>query len=140
MIKEEINIANINAIKNKDVTAKTILSIVKNKIMLAEIEKRAKNEELTDADCVSVLQKTIKELTEEAENYVKANNLIEAENVNKQKEVLEKYLPKMMDKEEIITIINSLEDKSIPSVMRHFKANFAGKVDMKLVSETLKSL
>ena len=73
--------------------------------------------------------------TEEKENYVKAGNVAEAENVEKQKEILNKYLPQMMSEEEIKNIIESLEDKSIPSVMKHFKANFAGKVDMSLVNK-----
>ena len=41
----------------------------------------------------------------------------------------------MMSEEEIREVISSLEDKSIPSVMKHFKANYAGKCDMKTVSE-----
>lgn len=140
MILNEINKANIDALKNKDENAKTILSIVKNKCKLMEIDKRTKGEELTDIDCIQILQKTIKELTEEQENYKKVNNQIEVENIGKQKEALEKFLPKMMDKEEIKNIINSLEDKSIPSVMKHFKLNYAGKVDMKDVNEVLRSL
>lgn len=140
MIIEEINKASIEALKNKDQEAKTILSIVKNKIKLMEIDKRTKNEEITDVDCVQILQKTIKELAEEQENYKKVNNQIEVENINKQKEVLEKFLPKMMSKDEILNIINSLEDKSVPSVMKHFKANFAGKVDMRDVNEVLRSM
>jgi len=140
MILDEINKANIEALKNKDQEAKTILSIVKNKFKLLEIDKRSKGEEIVDADCVQILQKTIKELTEEQENYKKVNNTIEVENIGKQKEVLEKFLPKMMDKEEIKNIINSLPDRTIPTVMRHFKANYAGKVDMRDVQEVLKSL
>ena len=37
-------------------------------------------------------------------------------------------------------IINSLEDKSVPSVMKHFKMNYAGQVDMSLVNSILRSL
>ena len=140
MIVNEINKANIEALKNKDEMAKTILSIVKNKIKLMEIEKRTKNEDLTDVDCVQILQKTIKELTEEKENYLKVNNLNEAENIEKQKLVLEKFLPKMMSKDEILAEIKKLPDTTTPTVMRHFKANFAGKVDMREVSEVLKTL
>ena len=43
-------------------------------------------------------------------------------------------------KEEIRDIINSLEDKSVPSVMKHFKMNYAGSVDMSLVNSVLRSL
>ncbi len=140
MILDEINKANIEALKNKDEVAKTILSIVKNKFKLAEIEKRTKNEELKDSDCVQILQKTLKELSEEKENYLKVNNNLEAENIQKQADVISKFLPQMMSKDEIKNIINGLEDKSVPSVMKHFKLNYAGKVDMKDVNEVLRSL
>lgn len=140
MILDEINKANIEALKNKDEVAKTILSIVKNKFKLAEIEKRTKNEELNDSDCVQILQKTLKELSEEKENYLKVNNNLEAENIQKQADVISKFLPQMMSKDEIKNIINGLEDKSVPSVMKHFKLNYAGKVDMKDVNEVLRSL
>ncbi len=46
----------------------------------------------------------------------------------------------MLDNNKIREIILSLEDKSIPSVMKHFKQNYAGKVDMKDVNNVLKSL
>ena len=44
----------------------------------------------------------------------------------------------MLSREEIKSIIDSLEDKSVPTVMKHFKANFNGQVDMRLVQEILK--
>ncbi len=140
MILEQINKANIEALKAKDEQAKTILSIVKNKIKLLEIEKRTKNEQIQDVDCVQILQKTIKELCEEKENYEKVGNLVEVENIEKQKSVLNAFLPKMLTKEEIKEIISSLPDKTIPFVMKHFKQNYAGKVDMRDVNEVLKSL
>ena len=140
MIIEEINKANIEALKNKDANAKTILSIVKNKFKLLEIEKRSKGEEILDADCIQILQKTIKELNEEQENYRKVNNNEEINNIELQKNVINKFIPQMMSSDEIKEIIIKLEDKSIPSVMRYFKENYAGKVEMKEVSNVLKSL
>ena len=140
MIIEEINKANIEALKNKDANAKTILSIVKNKFKLLEIEKRSKGEEILDADCIQILQKTIKELNEEQENYRKVNNNEEINNIELQKNVINKFIPQMMSSDEIKEIINKLKDKSIPSVMRYFKENYAGKVEMKEVSNVLKSL
>lgn len=140
MILDEIKKANMEAFKNKDKEARTIYSIVMNKAMLETIKKREKNEELNDADLVQIIQKTIKELDEEAENYKKANNLEEANNILKQKSVLEKYLPKMMSEQEIIDEINKLDDKSIGSIMKHFKTNFAGKCDMKMVSDAAKRI
>ena len=46
----------------------------------------------------------------------------------------------MLSPEEIKNIILALEDKSIPVVMKHFKANYNGQCDMRLVQEVLKSL
>ena len=40
-----------------------------------------------------------------------------------------------LSEDEIKDIIASMEDKSMPSVMKHFKANYAGKVDMSLVNK-----
>lgn len=140
MILDEIKKANVEALKNKDKEARTIYSIVMNKAMLETIKKREKGEELTDADMVQIFQKTIKELTEEAENYAKAGNHEESANILKQRQIIENYLPKMMSEEEIISEINKLDDKSIGNVMKHFKMNFAGKCDMRMVSEAIKKM
>ena len=135
MIIDEIKKDNVQAMKDKNALARAIYGVVMNKVMLAGIEAKAKGAELADSDVVQILQKTIKELTEERENYLKANNEVEANNIAIQKELLTKYLPQMLSEEEIKNIIAGMEDKSIPSVMKHFKANYAGKVDMGLVNK-----
>ena len=138
MILDEIKKANVQALKDKNTNARTIYGIVSNKAMLETIKKREKGEALSDADMVQIIQKTIKELTEEAENYSKVGNAVEQDKILEQKSILEKYLPKMMSEEEIRTIISGLADKSIGNVMKHFKINYAGKCDMKLVNEIVK--
>ena len=140
MIIDEIKKANMEAMKNHDGQTRTALSIVINKYMVANIENKAKGVETTDADVVGILQKTVKELVEEAENYAKVGNMEENANVLAQKNAVEKFLPQMMSKEEIKAEIDKLDDKSIGSVMKHFKINFAGKCDMRDVQDVLKSL
>ena len=103
-------------------------------------QKRTKNEQITDSDIMQIIQKLIKELAEGQENYKKVNNTQEVENLDKQIAFCKNFLPKELSQEEIKEIIVKMEDKSIPSVMKHFKANYAGQVDMKLVQEVLKSL
>lgn len=140
MIIDDIKKANLMAMKEHNASARTIYSIVMNKFLLASIDKKAKNAEMEDADTIAILQKTIKELTEEAENYRKAGNTAQVTEIETQKAILEKYLPQMMSAEEIDEIIATLPDKTIPTIMRHFKANFAGKVDMSLVSARAKAV
>ena len=44
----------------------------------------------------------------------------------------------MMSEDEIREEIAKLEDKKIPTIMKHFKANFNGKCDMGLVNKIAK--
>lgn len=140
MLIDEIKKANMMAMKNHDQQTRTALSIVVNKYMLVNIENKAKGVETTDADVIGIIQKTVKELVEEAENYAKVGNAEEQQNVLAQKNAVEKFLPQMMSKDEIKAEILTLSDKSIGSVMKHFKQNFAGKCDMRDVQEVLKNL
>ena len=140
MILEEINKANVQAFKEKNALVKDIISVIKSRAKLLEVEKRTKGEQVTDADMANLIQKLIKELAEAVDNYKKVNNVAEVENLQKQIDFCKTFLPKTLSKEEIKNIIVGLEDKSIPSVMKHFKANYAGAVDMREVQEVLKSL
>ena len=124
--------------KNKDTVARAFYSVLMNKIMLEKINKREKGQELTDADVSNIIQKMIKELGDEKDNYAKAGNLEEVAHIEKQIELAKGYLPKMMSREEIKAEIAKMPDKTIPVVMKHFKANFNGPVDMRLVQEVLK--
>lgn len=135
MILDEIKKANVQAMKEHDSVARAIYGVVMNKAMLASIELKKDGKEFSDQDMIKILQKTIKELDEELENYIKVGNQTEADNIRHQSELISIYLPQMMSEDEIRGEIEKLSDRSIPSVMRHFKENFAGKVDMSIVSK-----
>ena len=140
MIEEQIKKANIQAMKDKDTVARSFYSVLMNKFLLEKIAKGSRETALADADASNIIQKTIKELNEEKENYAKVGNDEEVTKLARQIEIASSYLPKMLSKEEIKNIILSLDDKSVPTVMKHFKANFNGQVDMRLVQEVLKGL
>ena len=140
MIIDEIKKANIQALKDKNKNARDIYSIIMNKHLLASVECRTSGKEMTDADMVKIITKTIKELTEEQENYVRVGNQEKAAAILSQKNILEKYLPQMLSEDKIKEIILALDDKSVPAVMKHFKTNYAGQCDMKLVSDVLKNI
>lgn len=138
MIIDDMKRDNMIAMKEHNQVARDILSVVRNKVMLIEIELRKDGKELTDADVIQVIQKTMKDLTEDSENYRRAKNEEEAKNVLAQRDYLAKYLPQMMSEDEIKAIIAGMEDKSIGNIMRTFKAQYAGKVDMALVNRIAK--
>ena len=135
MLIDEIKAANIEALKSRDQVARAIYSVILSKYKATEIEFKAAGKEANDADLVKIITKTIKELDEEKESYEKAGRKEQAESISVQKSLIEKYLPKLMSEEEIRKIISSLEDKSMPSVMKHFKMNYDDQVDMSLVSK-----
>lgn len=135
MLFEDLKKENMLALKNKDAAARSILPIVINKAMLVKIDKREKGEELLDSDVITVINKTIKELDEEIAAFKTAGRDKQFEELTEQKKVIIKYLPRQLTEEEIRNEISKLEDKSIPSVMKHFKVNFAGKCDMRMVSK-----
>ena len=135
MLIDELKKAQMEALKQKDPLTRSILQIVTGKAKLAEIEKRTKNETLTDDDVILVINKVIKELEEEILAFKNAGRLEKVEELTKQKDILTKYLPAQLTEEENKEIISKLDDKSMPSIMKHFKQNYLGKCDMKLVNK-----
>lgn len=140
MLIDELKKANIEAMKAKDSDARASLSIVLTRFKLQEVEARSQNKEIGDNECLSIIQKVLKELGDEKAGYLKVNNMERAESISRQEETLKKYLPAQLSEDEIKEEIAKLDDKSMPSIMKHFKTNFAGKVDMSLVSSIARNI
>lgn len=133
MIFEQIKKDIITAMKERRLTDLSVLKMLSN-----ELNKKAKDlriEFLDDANSVQIIQKFIKSLEEEKNAYSTAGRVEKAAELETQINLVKVYLPKMMSEDEIRSEISKLEDKSIPSVMKYFKTNFTGKVDMGLVSK-----
>lgn len=139
MTLENFKKEKIEAMKRKDKDAVSALNVIITKTMALTIEKRSVGEEVTEADINTLLQKAEKELCEEREGFIKANREENVISLTNQIEVIKKYLPKLLSEEEIKAIIETLEDKTLPSVMKHFKQNYQGKADMRLVNTVAKS-
>lgn len=140
MTLEEFKKEKVEAMKNHDKDAVNALNLIITKIMNLTIERRSVGEEVTEGDIVGLLTKAEKELVEEKEGFEKAGREENVKSLTNQIETVKKYLPKLMSEEEVVEIIKGLEDKSMPSVMKHFKQNYQGKVDMRLVSELAKKI
>ena len=140
MLLDELKKANLQAMKDKDKDARSVLSVVLTKCQLLIVEANASGKPFEDPQVLEVIQKVLKELSDEKEGYSKVGNAERVASIAHQEEVIKAYLPKQLTREEIIEEINKLEDKSMSCVMKHFKANFAGKVDMSLVSQIARGL
>lgn len=135
MTLQDLKKEKIVAMKNHDKDAVAGLNVVIAKLMILE---KSGNGEITETDVANAVKKSIKELQEEREGFENAGRADSVLSLTNQINAVEKYLPKQLSEEEITAIIDSLPDKSVPFVMRHFKANYDGLVDMKLVSTLLK--
>ena len=131
----ELKKAKMAALKNKDTNAQNVMGVLIAAYQKAESDKKVKGQEMTDVDMVSILNKVLKELEDEKAMYESANRTVEAANSLAQMEIVKSYMPAMMSEEEVRKVIEGLEDKSIKNVMMVFKSQYAGKVDMGLVSK-----
>ncbi len=138
MTLEQFKKEKVEAMKNHDKDTVSALNVIITKIMSLTIEKRATNEVVSEADIDTLLKKAEKELIEEKEGFEKAGRTENVTSLTKQIEVIKKYLPEMLSEDKIREIISTLEDKTLPSVMKYFKLNYQGKADMKVVSTIAK--
>ena len=122
-------------------TLRTTLAKLKDKV----IEKR---QDLSKEEEVKILQILVKQRKESIELYEKGgrNELAEAE--QKELEIINNYLPKMMDESDIKSIVKtvinevgatSMDDigKIMPEVMRRGKGLIDGKSAQKFVQELI---
>ena len=140
MLLDKLKEDKVGAMKARDREKSDTLGVVISKAMLVRVEKRAKGEELTDADVIAVMQKAIKELEDERAGHEKLGRVDSVNSLNRQISIVQEYIPQMMSEDEIKAVINGMDDKSIGAVMKKFKTEYAGKVEMRKVQEVLKSL
>jgi len=127
--------------KNKSATLRTALAKLKDK-------KIDKQEDLSENDEIKVLQILVKQRKESIELYEKGNRLDLAELETKEMKILNNYLPKMMDENEIKSIVKTVIDevgatsmadmgKIMPEVMKRGKGLIDGKSAQKFVNEII---
>lgn len=127
--------------KNTSTTLRTALAKLKNK-------KIDKQDDLSINDEIKVLQILVKQRKESIELYQKGDRpeLVELE--TKEMEILNNYLPKMMDENEIKNIVKTVIDdigatsmadmgKIMPEVMKRGNGLIDGKSAQKFVNEII---
>lgn len=136
MLQTQIKNDMIKAWKAGDVLTKSVLNLLLGKIKNKAIDLKV--DELPDSEILVIIQKFCKELEDERESFRKADRNENVTNLTFQLSVIQSYLPKQLSEDEIKAEIAKLEDKSMKSVMSYFKTNYAGRVDMSLVSKIVR--
>lgn len=141
---DEVRSAMVAAMKAGDKERKATLSALLTALKNKAIDKRA---DLTAEEEVQVILKEIKQ-TKETIDTTPADRTDIIEECEKRLAVLEEYAPKMMDEEEIKTVIRDvLNDLGIEAptakdkgkIMKELMPKVKGKADGKLVNELVAS-
>ena len=141
---DEVRKAMVDAMKAKDKDRKDTLSMLLAALKNKTIDKRA---DLTEEEEVQVVLKEIKQ-TKESLELTPADRTDLIEDYKKRLAVLEEFAPKMMDAEEIKTIVAGvLSDLGIDAptakdkgrIMKELMPKVKGKADGKLVNEIVGS-
>jgi uncharacterized protein YqeY len=140
MLIETIKKAKVDAMKRRDEAAKGILSLLADRYLNQSIEAKVQGKQLGDVDMIAILMKVNKELEDEKAIYASNGAHDRVAGIDAQLAVVKSFLPTLLSETEIRTEIGTLADQSLPSIMKHFKTNFSGQVDMGLVNKVAKSL
>lgn len=104
--------------------------------------KRKPDEELTDDEVISLIQRAVKQRKEAAEQFTKGGRADLVEQEEKEKVILEEYLPEMMSKEEIEAFATSKKEgiENQGQLMGILMKELKGKADGSLVKEVVDDL
>ena len=142
---ENISDSIIKAIKIKNNDELESLRAIKSALLLARTQKNSGGK-ISQADEIKILQKLVKQRKESAEIYSNQDRLELAELELNQAKVIEKFLPKQLDHDEIEKIIFEIIDQSgaqgmkdMGKVMGLASSQLSGKADGKTISNIVRS-
>jgi uncharacterized protein YqeY len=132
------------AMKNGDALKRSVISFLRSQLKNIAIEK--KKDKLEDVDVIAVIKKQIKQRAESVEKFKIGKRLDLVEKEEKEMEILKKYCPEEMPREELDKIVeetiasvgaNSLKDMG--KVMKEIMPKVSGRADNKILSESIRA-
>ena len=132
------------AMRNKEELRKNTITLLRSAIL--QIEKDDQKV-LDDAEMKIVVSKEVKKRKEAIVEFEKAMRPDLVESLNKEIEVLSKYLPEQLNEEQLreivkesIKLTGAISSKDMGKVMQDLRTKTNGKADGKLVSDIVKEL
>ena len=140
-LKEKINADLKVSMLARDSFSTNVLRGLKAAILSEEVSKNKREEGLDDSEIESVIAREVKKRNE-------ASKLLDEERANnelKEAEILSKYLPEMMNEEEVLRIvqneISKLDEKSpkqMGQVIGSIKAKYGNSIDGSMLAKMVK--
>lgn len=145
MLKQDLQEELKQAMLAKDTTKTSVLRMLLSEVNYYEIQKGGAGYEATDEDVLSVIQKEAKQHRDSIEQFTKAGRQDLVGKENKELELLQKYLPQQMSKEEVKKLVKdaisqtqAASAKDMGKVMGALMPKIKGKADGGTVSRIVK--
>jgi len=135
-----------SAMKNKDKERLDVLRSLKSAIFEKEVSKRKDGKAtISEEEVIEVLMKSAKQRKESAEQYENAGRNDLAEQEKAELEIIESYLPQMLEEEEIEQLVKETIDETgaggmqdMGAVMGKIMPKVKGKADGSVVNRIVK--
>ncbi len=144
MLKEELMNALKEAMRDKDEVKKNTVQMVRAAILQFEKDNAV---EVDDNKIVEIIAKQVKEKKDAMVEFEKGARQDLIKQTTEEIEILSKYLPKQLSKEEIKPIIEEViksvgatSIKDMGNVMREAKAKIGAAADGRTINEVVKEL
>lgn len=119
----------MKALKERDKITKSILDTL---LGLLETDSKRTQSEITDEMVMAHCKKLI-------ESNTLTNKVRHSDNLVRENEILNTFLPQQLNEEQLRTIISDLGASNIGEVMKHLKTNYTGQYDGGLASKIAKT-
>lgn len=147
MLQQQIKTDMVSAMKAKDAlkveTLRGLMAAFVNELVAT---KRKPDEVLPDEDALAVVRREVKKRKEAAEAFTKGNRPEMAEKEEKERAILEAYLPALMPKEEIQKValakktqLGIIDKKDMGRLMGAVMSELKGKADGEVVKQVIDS-
>ena len=140
---EKVNNDLVAAMKSGDKFTLSVLRMLKSAIIYEQTN--GEKHELTDDDIMSVIKKQVKTRKTSMEEYLSYDRKDLADNLQKEIDILSKYLPEELSDEELTNIIDEIITEHKPDgmkgmgmVIKAVSAKCGAAADMKKVSSIVK--
>ena len=146
MLYETISNDMKEAMKAHDKETLNTIRLIKSAIDLYLVNNKMERNTCSDEIVIDIVSKQVKTHKESIEEFKKGNRQDLVDNLLREINLLSKYLPKQLTKEEITAEIDKVFDKIKPTsmkdmglIMKELTPIFRGKADMKTVNEIVRS-
>ncbi|WP_194093880.1 GatB/YqeY domain-containing protein [Marivivens aquimaris] len=146
-MRERLNTALKEAMKAKDAERLSTLRLINAAIKDREIASRVDGEEQTvgNEEILAILGKMVKQRQESARQYEEAGRLELAEKERSEIKVIEEFLPRQLDDDEVaaaidaaVTEVGAESIRDMGKVMGALKAKYTGQMDFGAVGPKVK--